>query len=956
MDHPLTALAEAVADRQVIDWNQVDVSAFDPLQRTRLEALRAVSAIADCLGTASLSSFETGLSAAANAADAGALARWGGLTIREHVGRGRFGDVFRAWDPTIERDVALKLLREPIEDEPGGPIVIHEARLMARVRHPNVATIYGAARHDGRTGLWMEFIEGRTLQAEVRASGPMPADDAIRTGIDLCRALGAVHGAGLVHRDVKAQNVLRDRTGRVVLGDFGTGVELDESAADAPLAGTPLYVAPELWQGAPATVASDLYSLGALLFYLVTGRFPIEGRSTGEIKRAHETGTHSRVTDLRPELPTAFAAVIERALSADPRARYTTAAEMEAALAAIVAPPLAPKGGNPGLRRVAAVAGAALLVLGGIGFTLTPLGDRLRSAWPSAADRRRAEPRDTTRRLSKVPAPDAQFWGRPGPDARWFSFVDMSGDLGLFDVTSGQTRILTDRKTTGGSAFESSTFSPDGARIAYAWENAEGVRELRIIDVNTLVSQVIWHAADEIPHPVDWSQGRDRLLVLFARQDGRRRLGVISSSGADLTELTAVRAGLTAARLSRDGERVVFDDLQAPDDPERDVFMLNVSQPTAVRKVVATARDEFAPLWADDGKRLVFISDRTGEPSVWSVDVERDTVGQPAILHRNIGRILPNGLGRDGTLYYTLQVGVADIYEATLDPGPGPGALRARPLAAAEVGAKVNSQWSSGGKLVYVALPLGNSGPHIRRLAIVDPGAPPRLLNLPLSYYLIPRWSPDGRTILLKGIDLEGRHGLFLVDTMSGTMRTATLCAPEEIGPFQWGADSRTILYTRQRVGLFARDITTGLERKVFDFASEGINGLVASPGFRVSRDGRSIAYTATRRNAANQNETVLRVKHGTSASLDLVLGRASVQDWTPSGDVVFTRPEKDRLNSAWRVPSTGGPAVSLDLSMLGLRNLSVDRDGRRVTFTAGYPGSDVWALANFLPPAGSRR
>ena len=150
----------------------------------------------------------------------------------EHVGCGRFGDVYRAWDAALDREVALKILRA--DDEAAVQTdIVEEGRLMARVRHPNVVAIHGARRIDGATGLWMEFVKGRTLAAELAERGPLAAAELASVGIQLCRALAAVHSAGLVHRDVKAQNVLRDDAGRVVLGDFGTGREFEDSASSS---------------------------------------------------------------------------------------------------------------------------------------------------------------------------------------------------------------------------------------------------------------------------------------------------------------------------------------------------------------------------------------------------------------------------------------------------------------------------------------------------------------------------------------------------------------------------------------------------------------------------------------------------------------------------------------------------------------------------------------------------
>ena len=213
--------------------------------------------------------------------------------------------------------------------------MINEGRLLARVRHPNVVTVFGADRFDGRVGLWMDYIKGRTLEQIVRQQGPFGGDEAAVVGVDLCRALAAVHTAGLVHGDVKAQNVMREDGGRIVLMDFGVGTRARRAPSDdtGDGAGTPIYMAPELFRGAEASVRSDIYSLGVLLDHLVTGTYPVAARTSAEVRAAHAKGERRLLRDARPDLPAAFIQVVERATSPDPQQRFASAGAMEAALA-----------------------------------------------------------------------------------------------------------------------------------------------------------------------------------------------------------------------------------------------------------------------------------------------------------------------------------------------------------------------------------------------------------------------------------------------------------------------------------------------------------------------------------------------------------------------------------------------------------------------------------------------
>jgi eukaryotic-like serine/threonine-protein kinase len=249
---------------------------------------------------------------------ASALGRWGSFELLECVGRGGFGEVYRAFDPSLEREVAVKLLwPEPDESRRRQQeAVLREARAMARVVHPNVVPVYGVDFREGRAGFWSAFVRGKTLSALLAANGPFGPQETVLIGIDLCRALSAVHAAGLLHRDVKAGNVMREKGGRILLMDFGL---TDSSATQTFSGGTPRYMAPELVFREPASVRSDIFALGVLLYHLLTGRFP--------------EGEHWSLLEQRPDLPAPLVGVIHQAIERDAARRFATAAEMAEALA-----------------------------------------------------------------------------------------------------------------------------------------------------------------------------------------------------------------------------------------------------------------------------------------------------------------------------------------------------------------------------------------------------------------------------------------------------------------------------------------------------------------------------------------------------------------------------------------------------------------------------------------------
>jgi serine/threonine protein kinase len=207
-------LAGAIADGEPIDWAAAESSG--PIHDGGLvDGLKLIESVAV---------LHRGL--ASSSGSAGALPaidgerRWGHLRVLDRIGGGAFGEVYRAWDERLDREVALKLLPARAgEGEPGANPIIEEGRAMARVRHPNVVTLYGAEVIDGRVGLWMELVRGRTLDQMAAGGKRWSGEEAITLGLVLCGAVAAVHAAGLLHRDIKPANVMIADDGRVVLMD-----------------------------------------------------------------------------------------------------------------------------------------------------------------------------------------------------------------------------------------------------------------------------------------------------------------------------------------------------------------------------------------------------------------------------------------------------------------------------------------------------------------------------------------------------------------------------------------------------------------------------------------------------------------------------------------------------------------------------------------------------------------
>ena len=364
-DVRLLNVAGAISDGDGVNWDGIREQAGGAATSSVLRELHALEQIAAFHRAAEPA--DTPTAERSEHRDAAPLGRWGHFTSLETIGDGSFGSVYRARDTKLQTSVALKLIPLPADRTVNLSRALKEARLLARVRHINVVSVYGADVIDGRVGIWMEFIDGRTLAAVLREQGPFGAREAALIGGDLCQALAAVHAAGLVHGDVKARNVMRAAGGRTVLMDFGTGKDLRIRAVGTghDIAGTPLYLAPEVFHGAPRSSRTDIYSLGVLLYHLVTSVYPVEGRTQQEVEEAHLRGRRTRLRDARPDLPADFVGAVERAIDADPAARFQSIGAFEAALAQFLGrPPAALPAPAPPKMWIAA---AAIVALAGLG-------------------------------------------------------------------------------------------------------------------------------------------------------------------------------------------------------------------------------------------------------------------------------------------------------------------------------------------------------------------------------------------------------------------------------------------------------------------------------------------------------------------------------------------------------------------------------------------------------------
>ena len=754
-DDHLDDVADAILDGASIDWSQVEVRAGS--DRPLLDGLKVLAALADVHR------------------DSTPADRWGHFALIEPLGRGAFGRVFRARDTRLDREVALKLLEAPSPSaDTRASSIVDEGRLLAQVRHPNVVTIYGAAKIGNEVGLWMELVQGRTLQQLLDEGKRFTAVEAVEIGTQLCEAVAAVHTAGLLHRDIKAANVMLSDQGRVVLMDFGTGWEVRDDSRAVP-AGTPLYLAPELLEGGKPTVQTDIYAVGVLLFHLLTGRYPVTARTVDELKRAHAGRLRVDLRALRADVPGALAAVIEAAMAPVSEHRYKTATAMTAEL-------------RQAIRRVPrsfVVAATTVAVVGAL-LAAQAFRPTERPSTASAANETFAA---AIRPVTSTPgekwhpslSPDetqvAYAWKRAGV---W--------EIHVTDLESGRTRQV--KNTEDGSY---PRWAPDGRSLAFLrrFVSDEGPQAaVRVVALDGSEPKTLWQTGSLlVGSGLTWSpDGRQlalsvrssisqplRIMLLDVGTLARRWLTDPDSAGGD-----------TLPAFSPDGGSIAFVRSTGPESALH-VAQLETGE---VRRLAAGQHDVGHMTWSDEGRSLIFTSFHPGgKDTLWRIP---SAGGEPQrIAGVGEGAKYPFA-GDAGRLVYLQQVIDSNIYRVSLPAGA---ALAPQLLAPST---RADSSPDISPDSLRIAFASNRSGSNEVWLADGD-GANARQLT-DLGTAVQPRWSPDGRRLVCSVASTASAASIHVIDASSGASRRLTDGAALEKWP-TWAADGQSIYYASNRSG-----------------------------------------------------------------------------------------------------------------------------------------------------------
>lgn len=256
----------------------------------------------------------------------------GRYRLIDRIGTGGMSVVYRGQDLSLGRIVAIKVLHENLTDDEG---FLHrfqrEAHAAANLSHPNIVTVHDIGQDGNRYYIVMEFVDGRTLKQLIRLQNqqgrPLNIDRALDLGIQICAGIGYAHRAGLIHCDVKSQNILVTRDDRVKVADFGIARAMSEATqhtVDSQIWGTPHYFSPEQAAGQGATPASDVYAIGVVLFELLTGRLPFVAETHTALALKHLQDPPPKASEFNPLVPPQLDQILLKVMSKEPAARYRT--------------------------------------------------------------------------------------------------------------------------------------------------------------------------------------------------------------------------------------------------------------------------------------------------------------------------------------------------------------------------------------------------------------------------------------------------------------------------------------------------------------------------------------------------------------------------------------------------------------------------------------------------------
>jgi Tol biopolymer transport system component len=544
--------------------------------------------------------------------------------------------------------------------------------------------------------------------------------------------------------------------------------------------------------------------------------------------------------------------------------------------------------------------------------------------------------------------------GAPSPDGRWLSFADpATGELAVRELRTSEIRFVTHKSPAEQGQFAYfSVIGPDSRQVAYAWFNEQGFYELRLTTIPDAeappaVPRTLYRNPEAgFVQPCAFSPDGKQILTLFFRRDNVSQIALISVADGTSVPLRSL-SWIYPKRMdfSPDGGALIYDNASEPGAYERDIFLLSPDGSAETRLLAGPANDLF-PLWGPASDAVIFSSDRSGAPGIWSLPVAGGKAsGKPQLLADRLGRFLLLGLTRKGDLYVGRRSG--DIEALTVDAVSG---LANRLLPESEGEARGAAASPDGSTIAY----LVRSGPEnygldsrsVRLYSVAQKISEP--LPVKLAHVERLEWSPDGRKLLLAGSDRRARNGVFLYDIAAA--KTSPLYLEDDADyrgvDAAWSADGKAVWFVRHGTSLALLDLESREERQVVQARPGETIRLPA-----VSSGGGNVAYALVGDSGGGQ-VVVWNSRSKTSTRiLQLPSGQLTDLVWSPDSKEILVGTNSNAGLRLWFVGADGA-AMRAGPEIAGLApGARFSADGKSLLVTAGDESEEVWVIEHAARP-----
>jgi Tol biopolymer transport system component len=862
--------------------------------------------------------------------------------ILEKLGEGGMGVVYKAEDTKLKRTVALKFLPPDLTRDPEAKErFIREARAASALDHNNICNIHEIdATDEGQTFMVMACYEGESLD-EIISRGPLKVADAVEIASQIAQGLSKAHEKDIIHRDIKPANIFVTQDGVVKILDFGLAKLAGQAqlTKDSSTLGTVAYMSPEQLSGKEVDQRTDIWSLGVVLYEMLTGARPFKGDYEQAMIYSMLNEEPELVTNLCPGLPMDMAGIVAKTMAKNPGDRYQNAAKVSADLQSLGQAPIwdSKEEISQVKKRNTLWIILVIVILAGLFITGYQLLQKERTEFQII----RTVPLTTAPGLEHDPA-----WSPEGTRIAYASDERGNMDIWVKQVEAGQKINLTkDHSGYDGKP----AWSPDGEWIAFISErNGGGIFILPALggipkQVCALSFAISQSRTGSIPD-ISWSP--DGSTLAYAAEGS---LFTISSSGSTPTILPLPPEGLIVGYLkpawSPDGERIACTGLVAEGVSTSQIWSFDRIKDDPI-PVTNGIHMDHSPVWAPSGKYIFFISDRGGTNDVWYLPVDRrgSPIDQAEHLTTGVG-VSAIALSKDGTkLCYVKNVDRSNIWTAPIVTNRLIKLADARQLTTENHYIERLNLSPDGLWCTFDSNRRGNMDIWIMR----KDGNALRQLTTNQAHDWTPRWSPDGKKIVFHSLR-SGNRDLFVIPAVGGALAQLTNHPAEDIAG-NWSPNGEFIGFVSNRSGNMDLWLmpSSGGEPKQLTFNK--------APDFlpEWAPDGKQIAFSTNRTGNYElfliPEENLLNPDKRAEPS-QLTHGNLKIINaccWTMDGKTIYAYGLGRHLNQRanfWTVSLENGttkPVLDLGDSMMEPLN-SLVTDGQRIYFPLWERIGDLW-------------